>query len=180
MGAVYLAEDTRLGRRVALQVPTLSGPTADASRARFLREAQSAATLRHPNICPIHDLGEIDGVPYLTMAFIQGEPLAWRVGPDRLFEPRAATAIVRKLALALQTAHEQGVIHRDLKPANIMIDERGEPCDYSDKKQNDSDVFRTTASHVKVASTSVVFHRAGVLPNKCAQLCRGANGSESC
>jgi serine/threonine protein kinase len=127
MGAVYLAQDTRLGRLVALKVPALSGPSVDAIRARFLREAQSAAALRHPNICPIYDLGEIDGVPYLTMGFIQGEALSRRIGRESLFEPCQAAELVRKLALALQAAHTQGVIHRDLKPANIMIDERTEP-----------------------------------------------------
>jgi serine/threonine protein kinase len=127
MGAVYLAQDTRLGRRVALKVPTLTGHSAEATRARFLREAQSAAALLHPNICPIHDLGDIDGIPYLTMPFLQGETLSQRVGPGCLFAPRAAAELVRKIALALQAAHEHGVIHRDLKPANIMIDERSEP-----------------------------------------------------
>jgi serine/threonine protein kinase len=127
MGAVYLAQDILLGRQVALKTPTLSGPSAAATRARFLREAQSAAALLHPNICPIHDLGEIDGVPYLTMPFLRGETLSRRIGPGQLFEPRAAAELVRKIALALQAAHEHGVIHRDLKPANVMIDERGEP-----------------------------------------------------
>jgi serine/threonine protein kinase len=125
MGAVYLAHDTLLGRRVALKVPVLTGPAE--VRARFLREAQAAARLQHPNICPIHDLGEIDGIPYLTMAFIDGEPLSRRIAPGRPFEPHEAAALVRKLALALDEAHRQGIIHRDLKPGNVMIDGRGEP-----------------------------------------------------
>jgi serine/threonine protein kinase len=140
MGAVYLAHDTQLGRPVALKVPFLAGPSPDAVRARFLREAQAAAALLHPNICPIHDLGEIDGVPFLTMAFIRGEPLARRLDPARPLPPRDAAALARKLALALHEAHACGVIHRDLKPANVMIDERGEPVlmDFGLARRDDS------------------------------------------
>jgi len=76
MGAVYRAYDTQLGRTVALKIPFLRGTVDDAIRARFLREAQASAALSHPNICPVHDLGEIDGVPYLTMAFLKGKTLA--------------------------------------------------------------------------------------------------------
>jgi len=127
MGAVYRAFDNQLGRTVALKVPFLSGPSADAIRARFLREAQSAAVLSHPNVCPVHDLGEIDGVPYLTMAFVQGQPLSKKLDPKRPMPADEAAALVRKVALALEHAHARGVIHRDLKPANVMIDDRGEP-----------------------------------------------------
>jgi serine/threonine protein kinase len=127
MGAVYLAQDTQLGRQVALKIPFLAGPTADAVRARFRREARAAAALHHPNVCPIHAVGEIDGVPFLTMAFIEGEPLTRRLEPGRPFSPREAAVLVRKLALALAEAHARGVVHRDLKPGNVMIDARGEP-----------------------------------------------------
>jgi serine/threonine protein kinase len=126
MGAVYLAQDTQLGRRVALKIPVLTGPGADAIRARFFREAQAAAALMHPNICPVHDVGEIDGVPYLTMAFLEGELLSSRVAEGPL-APAAAIGLVRTLALALQEAHARGVIHRDIKPSNIMIDRHGAP-----------------------------------------------------
>jgi serine/threonine protein kinase len=125
MGIVYRAHDTQLNRAVALKIPTLSGGGSATLKARFVREAQAAAALQHPNICQIYDIGEVDGAAYLTMALIRGEPLARRVGEP--WEPRAAAELVRKLALALQVAHSQGVIHRDLKPGNVMIDERGEP-----------------------------------------------------
>jgi predicted Ser/Thr protein kinase len=127
MGAVYQAYDTVLGRTVALKVPFLSGPQANLIKARFLREAQAAAALSHPNLCPIHDLGEIDGVPFLTMTFIRGEPLSRRIGPQGMAQVREAVLLVRKAALALQQAHQAGVIHRDLKPSNILVDEQGEP-----------------------------------------------------
>ena len=126
MGAVYLAHDTTLDRPVALKVPKFLG-NVEIAAARFLREAQAAAGLQHPNICPIYDLGDVDGTHYLAMAFVTGEPLSARVGPDRPMSPTEAARIVRQIALAMQYAHDRGVIHRDLKPANILIDDRGEP-----------------------------------------------------
>jgi serine/threonine protein kinase len=127
MGAVYLAHDTQLGRPVALKIPFLNGPDAENARARFLREARAAAALRHPGICPIYDLGEIDGIPYLTMALINGQPLTRKVGRSNPLPVVEALTLVQAVALALQAAHDAGVIHRDLKPANILIDEHGEP-----------------------------------------------------
>jgi serine/threonine protein kinase len=124
MGAVYLAYDPQLDRPVALKVPRLTGTQADA---RFLREARAAAALHHPNICPIHDLGEADGLRYLCLAYVRGEPLSRRVGPGRPLPVAEAVALVRTVARAMHEAHRHGVVHRDLKPANIMIDEAGRP-----------------------------------------------------
>ena len=123
MGEVYLARDARLHRDVALKTPA---PAADpAVAADFLREARAAATLRHPHLCPIYDVGERDGRPFLTMAHLPGGRLSDRPGPR---PPRAAAALVRKLADAMAHAHDRGVVHRDLKPANVLLDEAGEPC----------------------------------------------------
>jgi serine/threonine protein kinase len=122
MGAVYLAHDPQLDRPVALKVPR-GGPAAD----RFLREARAAAAVRHPNICPIYDLGEANGVRYLCLAYVRGEPLSRRVGPGRPLPVAEAVALVRTVARAMHEAHRHGVIHRDLKPANILIDESGQP-----------------------------------------------------
>ncbi len=127
MGAVYLAEDTRLGRKVALKVPQFRPEDGRAVCDRFLREAKLAAQLNHPNICPLHDVGEADGRPYLTMAFIEGRPLSDFVRPGKPLPPRTAAALVAKLALALAEAHAAGIVHRDLKPANVTIDRRKEP-----------------------------------------------------
>jgi serine/threonine protein kinase len=125
MGVVYLAWDTLLERSVALKLPFLHGTNNETVRARFFREARCAAALQHPNICPLFDTGEFEGKPYFTMPFLDGEPLSRRIG-QAIPLPEACT-LVRKLALALQEAHDRGVIHRDLKPANVMIAASGEP-----------------------------------------------------
>jgi serine/threonine protein kinase len=90
-------------------------------------EARAAATLHHPNICPVHEVGVHDGVPYLTMDFVEGQPLADLLAGGKPVPQRQAAALVRKLALALQEAHAKGVVHRDLKPSNVMINQRKEP-----------------------------------------------------
>ena len=144
MGDVYRAQDTRLGREVAIKLvsdrylaeafgsgSTSPGMGARAigtvtapglSHRRFLREAQSASVLNHPNICTIYDIGEQGGRPYLVMELLRGETLreALRRGP------LSATEVVtysRQAAAALATAHAQGIVHRDIKPANIFVNE---------------------------------------------------------
>jgi formylglycine-generating enzyme required for sulfatase activity/predicted Ser/Thr protein kinase len=127
MGTVYLAHDTALGRPVALKVPRFDTDDDAATRRRFLREARAAATIDHPNICPVHDVGEIDGRLYLTMAYVEGQPLTNFVDPAAPMPAVAAADLVRRLALALALAHARGVIHRDLKPSNIVVKADGEP-----------------------------------------------------
>jgi formylglycine-generating enzyme required for sulfatase activity len=124
MGTVYLANDVRLDRKVALKVCHL----ADSAQAleRFRREAKAAASLRHPNLCPIFEFDVQDDLPYFTMAFIEGPTLDRWVAQRGGLSQRDAALLVRKLALALQAAHSKGVIHRDLKPSNIAL-EKGEP-----------------------------------------------------
>jgi serine/threonine protein kinase len=132
MGTVYLARDTQLQRHVALKVPLARHFDADEAHNRhvldrFYHEAHAAAILRHPNLCPVYDVGEIDGVPYLTMAYVKGVSLSQYIERNRPIAPRWAAILVRKLALALQAAHDKGVVHRDLKPSNVMICEGDEP-----------------------------------------------------
>ncbi len=126
MGAVFLALDSELDRQVALKIPHIAEDDGSSVLERFYREARAAATLRHPNICPVFDIAEHQGIPFLTMAFIEGKSLSdfKRTKP---ITHRQSAILVRKLALALQEAHQRGIIHRDLKPANIMIDRRSEP-----------------------------------------------------
>jgi serine/threonine protein kinase len=127
MGVVYLAQDTQLQRQVALKIPQLEATTGSARLERFYREARLAATLSHPNICAVHDVGQIQGTHYISMAYISGKALGALLKPGKPQPERTAATLVRKIALAIHEAHGHGVVHRDLKPANIMIDQRGEP-----------------------------------------------------
>lgn len=127
MGAVYLAHDSQLDRKVALKTPKFSKTSDATTMQRFYREARSAATLQHPNICPVYDVGEINGTHYISMAYIEGQPLSDLVRAEKQPPVTTLLKVVRKVALALHEAHLQGLIHRDLKPANIMIDRRNEP-----------------------------------------------------
>jgi len=127
MGAVYLAEDSQLGRQVALKLPFFDPHESPARIERFSREARSAAALHHPNICTVFDAGEINGRPFITMAYLPGTPLEQQIGgPVPMAQLRAAE-IARKIAQALEHAHIKGTIHRDLKPANVMLMPDGEP-----------------------------------------------------
>lgn len=128
MGSVYLAEDTQLQRKVALKIPQMPDDDSGEWLSRFYREARAAATIHHSHLCPVYDVGEIDGVHYLTMAHIEGEPLSARMAnPPLPWSASDAATLLRKLALAIQVAHDNGIVHRDLKPANIMINRQGEP-----------------------------------------------------
>jgi eukaryotic-like serine/threonine-protein kinase len=125
MAMVYLAEDLRHGRRVAVKVlrPELA---AVVGAERFLAEIRTTAALQHPHILPLHDSGEADGFLFYVMPFVQGESLRDRLDRERQLPVQEAVAIAGKVAAALEYAHEQGVIHRDIKPANILLS-RGDP-----------------------------------------------------
>ena len=127
MGSVYLAHDGELDRQVALKVPRFSSDEDTETRQRFQREARAAATIEHPNICPIYDVGASGGIPYVTMAYIEGRTLAQLIKHQPRLPARPVAAVVRKLALAMHAAHSRGVVHRDLKPANVMINKQHEP-----------------------------------------------------
>src|SRR5215510_8668925 len=124
MGEVYKAKDTRLNRTVAIKVlPRFLSGRADL-RQRFAREARAIASLSHPNICPLYDIGKEDGIDFLVMEYLEGETLAKRLKKGPLStEQLLRTAI--EIATALDQAHRQGVIHRDLKPGNIMLTKTG-------------------------------------------------------
>jgi serine/threonine protein kinase/Tfp pilus assembly protein PilF len=123
MGVVYLAEDTTLGRRVAMKF--LSTTTKE-YRARFLREARAVSALTHPNIATVFNYGETtEGQPYIVMELIKGESLNDKLRAGSLPLPEAVR-IVSYIAEALSEAHHQGVVHRDVKPSNVIITERGQ------------------------------------------------------
>src|SRR5687767_9998884 len=125
MGTVYLAQDTHLGRRVAIKFPSINSDSHD-YRARFLREARSVSELSHPAIATLFDYGETkEGRPFLVMEFARGRTLAELFRNGELSLSRAV-GIVTEVAAALVEAHSRGVIHRDIKPSNIMIDDNGQ------------------------------------------------------
>jgi serine/threonine protein kinase/Leucine-rich repeat (LRR) protein len=126
MGAVYKAHDSQLDRLIAIKIPKFDAADT-ALLERFYREARAAATLSHPNICPVFDVGEIDGTHYISMGYIEGKPLSAFIRPDKPLSEKQAVMIIRKLAVALNEAHGKGIVHRDLKPDNVMIDQRSNP-----------------------------------------------------
>jgi tetratricopeptide (TPR) repeat protein len=128
MGTVYRAEDPELQRVIALKVPRFDGPERYRATAtkRFLREARAAAQVRHPHVCPIHDVGEQEGVPFVVMDYVEGQSLADRLdGQNRYEDPAEAVRLVRQVAEALEAVHAKGLVHRDLKPGNILLDTCG-------------------------------------------------------
>jgi len=127
MGAVYLAKDTQLKRNVAIKTPHFEDDPSGELLQRFYREAEAAATLRHANICPVHDVGQIDGKHFISMAYIEGRTLSDLIKSGKAQNERHIVFAVHKLAGALQQATDHGIVHRDLKPSNIMVDKQGEP-----------------------------------------------------
>jgi WD40 repeat protein len=146
-GTVYKARDPDLDRLVAVKVPHPG--EAPAIAARFLREARSAAQLRHPGIVPIHEVGEDGGTPYLVSELVAGTTLADDL-PARRRGPAEAARLVAALADALHYAHTRGVIHRDVKPTNIMLDAAGEPhlLDFGLARRDAGEATMTTEGQV--------------------------------
>ena len=122
MGQVYLAEHVKMGRRSAIKVMNPSMVHDPDAIARFNREASNASRITHPNVCAIYDFGETpDGLIYLAMEFIEGEPLTDLLEREGALPLSRATGIFLQTADALQAAHDLGIVHRDLKPDNIML-----------------------------------------------------------
>jgi serine/threonine-protein kinase len=127
MGEVFLAEQKALNRRVALKTPAFRKSGEGQVIKRFLREARAASTIRHPNVCPVFDLGACEGRQFLTMEYIEGSNLAEWVQRQEEIPSQLALRLVQKIALGLQAAHDAGLVHRDLKPANVMMSVDQEP-----------------------------------------------------
>ncbi len=145
MGEVYVAEDTNLGRRVAIKFPILKSHERD-YRARFLREARAISELNNPHIATLYDYGETsDGRPFLVMELVRGETLGDMMLKGELTLPRALQ-IIEAVATALTEAHARGIIHRDIKPSNIMVDDRGQikVLDFGLAKQLNADSIQVS------------------------------------
>lgn len=128
MGVVYVAEDRKLRRTVALKMIRGSTFADEGEVARFTLEAEAAAGLDHPHIVPIYEVGRLDGQPFFTMKLIEGQTLAQRLKEHGGTLPaREVAVLLSKIARAVQHAHQRGVLHRDLKPGNILLDAEGTP-----------------------------------------------------
>jgi serine/threonine protein kinase len=118
---VYRAEHVRLGRPAALKLFS-PGPGQDDFSERFLRESRLAASLDHPNLVPIHQAGEAEGVLFIAMRYVEGTDLRALLEQEGPLEPERAVALCEQIAGALDAAHRRGLVHRDVKPANVLLD----------------------------------------------------------
>jgi hypothetical protein len=150
MGVVYRAQQVRLNRPVALKMiaaGTFAGPL---QIQRFRTEARAAASLNHPNLIHIYEVGDCEGLHFLSMELIEGESLAERLRGGPNYPPTEAAALISTLARAIHHAHEHGVLHRDLKPANVLLDKAGEPhiADFGLAKFVDSEEGNTVTGAI--------------------------------
>src|SRR6266496_2640909 len=149
MGTVYLATHARLARKVALKVIAPELANDPAFRARFLRESQLAASLDHPNVIPIYDADEIDGVLYLAMRYVSGPSLQALIRARGALSPAETLRIAEQISGALDAAHRAGLVHRDVKPANILIaqpDDHAYLCDFGLARRTRSEGLTETGS----------------------------------
>ena len=121
MGVVYLAEQLHLERRVALKLIASEYAQDAAYRERFVRESRLAAAIDHPNVVPVYEAGEADGLLYLIMRYVEGSDLRALMQRDGPFAPARTVGLIRQMAAALDAAHARGLVHRDVKPANVIV-----------------------------------------------------------
>ena len=128
MGVVYRARQTHVNRLVAVKVLASGVFAAPDFVKRFRTEAEAVASLDHPHIVPIYDVGECEGQPYFSMKFVESGTLADRISrAEAPIANREAAALLAKLAHAVHFAHQRGILHRDIKPGNVLMDAQGEP-----------------------------------------------------
>jgi serine/threonine protein kinase len=181
MGVVYLARQTALGRDVALKMIHRGAHAHPEELSRFRREAQVIATLRHPNIAQVFDVGEQDGIPYIAMEVVHGPTLAEYL-VDGPMDPQTATQFLIQLADAIGHAHARGIIHRDLKPSNILLEVEplqstavpGEPSRSIQPKIVDFGLAKRTAA---MEGETVTGHLMGTPKYMSPEQAAGANRS---
>jgi serine/threonine protein kinase len=173
MGTVYLADDPRLGRQVAIKVPHFDLDRAVESAERFRREARAAAGLRHPNLVPVYEVGQIDGTDYFTMPYLAGEPLSARFAREGALPEAEAIRLAVRVADALEVVHRAGVLHRDVKPANILLDEKCEPVvtDFGLARQVEIDPRMTPSGTVLGTPAYLAPEQVGCRPEKMGPRC---------
>ena len=152
MGAVYHVWDSELALSLALKVikPDNDPVATQELERRFKRELVLARQVTHTNVIRIHDLGEIDGIKYITMPFVHGTDLARLLSSEGKLPVARALPVARQMVSGLRAAHEAGIVHRDLKPANILIDdtEKAVITDFGIARSTDAGTFATAAGAI--------------------------------
>ena len=157
MAEVYLGRDNRLGRDVAIKLLRSENSSDPSFIARFRREAQSAASLNHPNIVSVYDTGEDNATPYIVMEYVEGRTLRDVLRAEGPMYPRRALEVVAEVCSALAFSHAAGIIHRDIKPANVMLTRSGAI------KVMDFGIARAMTTSMTMTQTSAVLGTAQYL-----------------
>jgi serine/threonine protein kinase len=153
MSVVYEAENPRLGSSVALKVLAPELATDDTFRARFLRESRVAASLNHPNVVPIYDVGSHDDLLYIAMRYVAGADLRAVLKSQQVLTPDETVLLIRQAARALDAAHRRGLVHRDVKPGNILIEQGSDNDDPDHVYLTDFGISKHAASHSGLTGT---------------------------
>src|SRR6516162_6677976 len=153
MSVVYQAENPRLGSDIALKVLAPQLATDDLFRARFLEESRIAASLNHPNVIPIYDMGSCDGLLYIAMRYVSGTDLRQVIKKRGRVVPATAIFLLGQAARALDAAHRQGLVHRDVKPGNLLIERGGDDGDPDHVYLSDFGITKHAMSRTGLTST---------------------------